>query len=174
MSIMSKRQRLEATFAGQPVDRPPVALWRHWPGDDQRADDLARDTLDFQRRYDFDFIKFTPSSNYCIADWGAQSRWAGNQEGTREWGSRVIQAADDWSELTVLDGRTGILGEICRALDIVGGEVGEEVPFGSYRGAGYERNIMAPLGEKPARNNRIFLGTAQHKPCYYMNDLHSA
>ena len=45
MTTMDKRQRLEATFAGQPVDRPAVALWRHWPGDDQHAEDLARATL---------------------------------------------------------------------------------------------------------------------------------
>jgi hypothetical protein len=29
MSTMKKRERLEATFAGAAVDRPPVALWRH-------------------------------------------------------------------------------------------------------------------------------------------------
>ena len=42
MSSMNKRERLEATVAGEPVDRVAVALWRHWPGDDQRAEDLAR------------------------------------------------------------------------------------------------------------------------------------
>ncbi|MGQ9787646.1 MAG: uroporphyrinogen decarboxylase family protein, partial [Anaerolineae bacterium] len=68
---MRKRERLEATIAGQPVDRPAVALWRHWPADDQRGELLARSTLAFQRLFDFDFIKVTPSSNYCLADWGA-------------------------------------------------------------------------------------------------------
>ncbi len=32
---MNKRERLEAAIAGQSVDRVPVALWRHFPGDDQ-------------------------------------------------------------------------------------------------------------------------------------------
>ena len=35
MANWTKRKRLEATIAGEAVDRPPVALWRHWPGDDQ-------------------------------------------------------------------------------------------------------------------------------------------
>jgi len=83
MNSLSKRERLEATIAGKAVDRPAVALWRHWPVDDQRAEDLARSTLDFQRAFDFDFIKVTPASNYCLAGWGAESRWVGNQEGTR-------------------------------------------------------------------------------------------
>jgi uroporphyrinogen decarboxylase len=129
MTTMDKRQRLEATFAGQPVDRPAVALWRHWPGDDQHAEDLARATLGFQRTFDFDFVKFMPSSNYCIADWGAESRWMGNQEGTREWGQRVIQQPEDWTQLQVLDPYSGMLDEMRQSLDIVGKEVGEEVPF---------------------------------------------
>ena len=36
---MEKRERLEKTIAGEQTDRVPVALWRHWPGDDQRAAD---------------------------------------------------------------------------------------------------------------------------------------
>ena len=129
MSTMSKRERLEATIAGGPLDRVAVALWRHWPGDDQRAEGLARATLDFQRTYDFDFIKVTPSSNYCLADWGAESRWVGNQEGTREWGRPVIQQPEDWTRLRVLDPTHGLLDEVRRALGIIGREVGEEVPF---------------------------------------------
>jgi uroporphyrinogen decarboxylase len=129
MTAMSKRDRLQAAIAGEPVDRPPVALWRHWPGDDQRGDLLARASLSFQRTFDFDFIKVSPSSNYCIADWGAESRWEGNQEGTREWGRRAIQNPDDWSHLGVLDPCQGMLGEILHALTILGRELAGEVPF---------------------------------------------
>ena len=129
MSSMSKRERLEATVTGEPVDRLAVALWRHWPGDDQRAEDLARSTLDFQRAFDFDFIKVTPSSNYCLAGWGAETRYVGNQEGTRGWESRVIKDPEDWARLQVLDPYSGLLDEVRRALAIIGDEVGEEVPF---------------------------------------------
>jgi uroporphyrinogen decarboxylase len=126
---MSKRERLEAAIAGQPVDRPPVALWRHWPGDDQRGDLLARATLLLQRTFDFDFVKVSPSSNYCLADWGAESRWEGNEEGTRVWGRRVIQMPDDWARLSPLDPRKGLLGEVLGALSILGADLGDDVPF---------------------------------------------
>jgi len=155
MSSMSKRERLEATIAGQPVDRAPVALWRHWPGDDQRAEDLARSTLNFQRAFDFDFIKVTPSSNYCIADWGAESRWVGNQEGTREWGQRVIQGAEDWTRLQPLEPTSGLLDEVLRALDIIEGEVGEEVPF--------IQTIFNPLAQaKNLAGERLLADLRQH------------
>lgn len=126
---MTKRERLEATFAGETVDRPAVALWRHWPVDDQSGADLARATLAFQRSYDFDFIKVTPSSNYCVAGYGADSSWQSNQEGTRVWGDRVIQSADDWRRLQPLDPGQGLLAEVVTANQIIGQSVGQEVPF---------------------------------------------
>jgi uroporphyrinogen decarboxylase len=129
MDRMSKRERLEATVAGEAVDRSPVALWRHWPGDDQRAADLARSTLDFQRTYDFDLVKCMPSSNYCIADWGAGSRYLGSEEGTRAWGPRVIQQPEDWTRLPILDPEKGALLESLRALQMIREGLGPEVPL---------------------------------------------
>jgi uroporphyrinogen decarboxylase len=129
MDRMSKRERLLATLAGAPTDRPPAALWRHWPGDDQRAADLARATLDFQHAYDWDLVKCMPSSAYCIADWGAGSRYIGNEEGTRAWGPRVIQQPEDWTRLPVLDPTQGALGDSLQALRLIGKGLGPDVPF---------------------------------------------
>src|SRR4051812_6776301 len=98
---MNKRERLEATIRGETVDRVAVALWRHWPGDDQRADDLAAAHINFQREYDWDFVKVSPSSSYSIRDWGAVDTWTGNIEGTRDYGPEVIRAPEDWLSLKV-------------------------------------------------------------------------
>src|SRR5258706_6999681 len=81
---MNKRERLQATLEGQPVDRTPVALWRHFPVDDQRAEDLAIAHLEFQELYDFDFVKVTPASSFCLKDWGAQDEWRGHPQRTRD------------------------------------------------------------------------------------------
>ena len=79
---MGKRDRLEAIFNGDVPDRPGVALWRHWPVDDLRGDTLARAIITFQKTYDFDFIKVTPNSTYCLEGYGADAQWEGNDEGT--------------------------------------------------------------------------------------------
>lgn len=107
---MDKRERLEATIAGQATDRMPVALWRHFPGDDQSPDSLAAATMAFQRRWDFDFVKVTPASSFQIKDWGSQDVWTGNIEGTREYVHRPIERAADWRVLKPLDARSGALG----------------------------------------------------------------
>ena len=126
---MTKRERLEATFLGKLVDRPPVALWRHWPGDDRHADELARAQVAFQRRYDFDFIKVTPSSSYCVEDWGVVDKYLGSTEGTCEYRHYVINAPEDWDRLPVLDPRQGALARQLRCLELTAQEVGDEVPF---------------------------------------------
>ena len=126
---MSKRERIEATFAKEPVDRPPVSLWRHWPIDETRGPELACATLTFQQTYDFDFIKVTPSSDYPVAGYGTETTWTGNGDGTLFWGKRVIQTLDDWAKLRPLDPTKGLLGEVIEANRLVGQAVGEDVPF---------------------------------------------
>lgn len=154
-SKMSKRERLEATFAGESVDRPAVALWRHWPVDDQRGDELARATLVFQHTFDFDFIKVTPSSNYPVADYGAETSWEGNQEGTRVWGSRVIRSPEDWTKLKALNPREGLLGEALKANHAIGESVREEVPF--------IQTIFNPLSQaKNLAGDRLSSDVRQH------------
>ena len=74
---ISHRQRLENVLSGEPPDRVPVSLWRHFPVDDQTPEGLAAATASFQRRYDFDFIKVTPSSSFCLKDWGVEDEWRG-------------------------------------------------------------------------------------------------
>lgn len=109
-SPLNHRQRMEGLLDDQAIDRTPVALWRHFPVDDQDPDNLARAVADFQDRYDFDLIKITPASSFQIKDWGAIDGWKGNPEGTREYGERVIQQPEDWLKLVRLDPQKGSLG----------------------------------------------------------------
>ncbi len=136
---MNKRERLEAAIHGQPVDRVPVALWRHFPGDDQRPDDLAAEHIHFQREYDWDFVKVTPASSFCLVDWGAEDRWEGDNEGTRRYTSRVVNSPDDWLSLRVIDPDEGALGRQLDCLKLLQVAFGEETP--------YIQTIFSPLAQ---------------------------
>ncbi len=127
-SLVTHRQRLEICLAGELPDKTPVALWRHFPVDDQRPDELARAVIDFQNLYDFDLVKVTPASSYCIKDWGAEDEWRGNSEGTRQYTARVIQAPEDWSKLVALDPYEGALGNQLACLKMICEELGPDVP----------------------------------------------
>ena len=88
--MMTKKERLLATCAGAPTDRVAVALWRHFPGDDQHPADLTTATLSWQAQYDWDFVKVSPSSSFCLRDWGVEDRWTGGDEGSRQYTKRVV------------------------------------------------------------------------------------
>ena len=125
---MEKRTRLEKAFAGEKVDRPPVALWRHWPGDDQYPAHFAAATIGFQRQFDWDFVKVTPSSDYCLRDWGTRTVWEGNNEGTRRYVFHPIQQPEQWGQLKPLDPRTGSLGVMLEALRLIRQGLGPDIP----------------------------------------------
>lgn len=127
--MTSKRVRLEAAIAGQLADRPPVALWRHFPVDDQDPRWLAESILQFQAQYDFDFVKVTPASSYCLLDWGVADAWRGNPEGTRDYVRRVIERPSDWKALETLDPRSGSLGRHLKCLKILRRELPQGTPI---------------------------------------------
>jgi len=113
---MSKRERIKAALTGKTVDRVPVAFWRHWPGDDQKPDSLANVTLEFQKRYDLDFIKIPVSSAYCVDDYGVKHEYRGNLIGDQDYLERVIKRAEDWDRIEPLDIRKGTYGWHLQAL----------------------------------------------------------
>ncbi len=127
--MTTHRERIEASLSNRVLDRPPVALWRHFPVDDQNPQDLANAILVFQRTFDFDLVKVTPSSSYCLQDWGARDEWRGDTEGTRAYVGRVIQTPDDWARLPVLDPLKGQLADELDCLRMLVKEMGSQTPI---------------------------------------------
>lgn len=127
---MNKRERLAAAIAGEEVDRVPVALWRHFPGDDRDAEQLALSVTAFQQQYDWDFIKLTPLSNYSVADWGGTVAYHGHPEGTSDYITPpLISAPADWERLTPLDVHAGHLGQQLACIRRLRELVGPDIPI---------------------------------------------
>jgi uroporphyrinogen decarboxylase len=116
MAEMSKRERIKAALAGEAVDRVPVSFWRHWPGDDQSEESLAQVTLEFQRTYDLDFIKFPVSSAYTVTDYGVKHEFQGSLNGDRAYTGRIIKRVEDWEHIEPLDVQKGTYGWHLRSL----------------------------------------------------------
>jgi len=117
---MNKRERIEKTIAGEPVDRLPVGLWRHFPGDDQRAADLAQSIVDYQNTYDWDFIRVMPSANYMVTGYGTQDIWKGAADGTRDISKYIVQRSLDWTEVRTQDALRGDMGKQLESLRLLG------------------------------------------------------
>ncbi len=116
---MNHRQRMQDCISGSEVDRPPVALWRHFPVDDQDPKQLSEAIIQFQNTYDFDFIKITPASSFCVRDNGVMDAWRGNPEGTREFTYYPIQNPKDWARLKRLSPQEGNLKSQLECIKLV-------------------------------------------------------
>ena len=114
---------------GERLDRPPVALWRHFPVDDQSPESLAQATLHFQSLYDFDLVKVTPASSFSIKDWGVEDDWRGHTEGTRQYTKRVIHEPQDWEKLPVLDASAAHLAGQIACLRLIRAGLDPETPL---------------------------------------------
>ena len=113
---MNKRERVWAALHGEPVDRLPVTLWRHFHRQDQTSEGLARATLGFYRRYDLDLIKVTPSGLYAIEDWGASISQSGDDDTPPRLKRPVIETPEGWRRLAGLAVEQGALGRGLQAL----------------------------------------------------------
>lgn len=116
---MNHLERILACINGSQVDRPPLVLWRHFPVADQDPADLVKATLDFQNRFDFDLIKVSPSSSYCLVDWNVNDEWRGNPEGTRDYVKYPITVPENWLSLKTLDPNNGFLAKTIDAVKLI-------------------------------------------------------
>jgi len=126
---ISHRERLQTCLNGENPDRPPVALWRHFPVDDQSPETLAAATLNFQKTYDFDLVKVTPASSFCLRDWGVEDIWQGHTEGTRKYIKRVIQDPKDWEKVKALEPNAPHLTALLASLRQIRAGLGPHVPM---------------------------------------------
>ncbi len=120
--------RVRAALQGSRADAPPVALWRHFPQEDQRADTSAQAHVSFWRRHGFDVLKVTPASGYYGEDWGLRAVYRPNREGIRTYLDRPVKRPQDWTRLRPLDIHAGAYGRELRVLRQVRDAVGGVVP----------------------------------------------
>jgi uroporphyrinogen decarboxylase len=129
MNTYTHKERIQACLNNEALDRPPVALWRHFPVDDQDPKSLAEATLHFQRTYDFDLVKVTPASSFCAKDWGVEDQWLGHTEGTRQYTQRIIHDPRDWEALPILESSAPHLAAQLDCLRHIRAELGPETPL---------------------------------------------
>jgi len=125
---MTKRERMLAALGRKPVDRLPVAFWRHVPEVDHTARGLADAMLAFQRRWDLDLIKVMSSGVYCVEDWGCRVAYQGSPNGAKTCTQHAVRQVSDWAKLKPLDPGQGALGRELEALRLILAGRSDEVP----------------------------------------------
>lgn len=129
MAALSKRERVRLALAGGTVDRPPISLWGHFPSDPHRAEDLAKATIEYQRQYDWDFVKLMPSGMYYPEALGCTLTPAAGPGAVNGLADSIVKRPEDWENLPVLDPREGWLAEHLRTVRLVREALGPDVPI---------------------------------------------
>ena len=63
-------------FAGEKPDRFAASFWRHFFHKEHHAEGTAEAMLDFQERFDWDFMKINPRADYHVEGWGLKQEWS--------------------------------------------------------------------------------------------------
>lgn len=100
---MTKRERLAAAIAGQPVDRLPVSLWRHFYAEETTRAGLVAAMLAWQKTCDWDFLKINPRAGYHAEDWGNRYAFSGNGNIEPALVRPTVRSPDDFRRIARLD-----------------------------------------------------------------------
>ncbi|MBI5942956.1 MAG: uroporphyrinogen decarboxylase [Chloroflexi bacterium] len=162
--MTTHRERIQTCLNGEQPDRTPIALWRHFPVDDQNPETLAASTLYFQKTYDFDIVKVTPASSFAVKGWGVEDQWMGDSEGSRRYTKRVINEPSDWEKLTVLDPASPHLAGHLACLRLIRQGLSPETPL--------IQTIFNPLSQaKNLAGNDLLLAHLREHPEAVMKGL---
>lgn len=125
---MNRRDRVWAALAGKPVDRPPVSFWGHFYHRESSARDLVDATLEFQRAYDWDWIKLNPRKHYHVEPWGVRYRYSGRPDEKPVLETCAVREPGDWARIGPRAPDEGALGEQIEAVSLLRAALPADVP----------------------------------------------
>ncbi len=111
------------------MDRPPVSFWGHVYHRESSARDLVDATLEFQRAYDWDWIKLNPRKHYHVEPWGVSYRYSGRPDEKPVLADYPIREATDWAKIHALAPDAGALGEQIEAVRLLRAALPADVPI---------------------------------------------
>ncbi len=108
---MTKKERIDAVIQGKKVDRLPVSFWGHFYDREETAEEFARATIEFQKKYDWDFIKMNPRMFYHTEGWGLKQRYSGKPHERPSVIDVPCKTPNDWKKIRKLNCDQGALAE---------------------------------------------------------------
>ncbi len=109
---MTKKERVEASLAGKPFDRPPVSFWYHFGTQHEGGERIAELELAFLRYYDLDYLKLMNDYFYPMPE-----------------GRTELKSAEDLKLIRPFDIRHSPWAEQLKAIDILARELKDQVYF---------------------------------------------
>jgi uroporphyrinogen decarboxylase len=125
---VTPRERVWSALRGEPLDRPPVSFWGHFYHRESSARDLVDATLEFQRAYDWDWIKLNPRKHYHVEPWGVRYRYSGRPDEKPVLEASAVREPGDWARIGPRAPDEGALGEQIEAVRLLRAAAPADVP----------------------------------------------
>jgi len=124
---LTHKERIERILNGQEVDCPAISAWRHFYHRENTKTDLVHAMIDFQHKFDWDFMKINPRASYHIEDWGAVLNRSHDPLVKPRIVSLPVRDSADWHNIKQLSVNGGALGENLAACAEIVQRVGREI-----------------------------------------------
>jgi len=105
---------LRSFIAGAAPPHTMASFWGHFYRAEQKWETLLEATVDFQKKYRWDFVKINPSSTFFVEDWG--NRYEKSDEHRSRMVEHAVRNTGDLASLSRLDPDFGLRGEHLRLI----------------------------------------------------------
>jgi uroporphyrinogen decarboxylase len=125
---MTARERIEAAIELDVADRPPTGWWGHTFREEWSPEELARVTLQRQRRFGWDYVKLQPRASCFSEAFGSVYRPSGDAVRQPIQIRPAVQSLEGWRSLPAVDAGVPAFADQVEALRLVTAELGPDVP----------------------------------------------
>ncbi len=119
----------EKMKGNESITLAPVALWKHFPQQDQDSRLLAEAHVNFQKKLDLDLLKISPHGRYPVIDFGCQLGEIDPISGSRRCKKCCITTASDWEQIEEVDVASGDYGKQLSSYEYIADALSDEVPL---------------------------------------------
>lgn len=133
---LSKRERVEAALQGKPIDRVPVAAWRHFIPEERQPDTLAAASLRHFHEFDWDWLKVNPRATYYAEAWGNRYDYSHYDSVLPRLIDGPLESPQDLEKLRPVSPTGGVLGEQLELVRLIRAGIG---------GAHFVQTVFSPL-----------------------------
>ncbi|MEW6411836.1 MAG: uroporphyrinogen decarboxylase family protein [Candidatus Zixiibacteriota bacterium] len=129
MDKLSHRERLDLIFAGEKPDRFAASFWRHFFHKEHNARGTAEAMLDFQKKFDWDFMKINPRADYHIEGWGFRQKYSHDEFAKHKKENFPVKRLEDWRDIEPLKLSTPALDEHLKVVSVIRKKSPKDLPI---------------------------------------------
>lgn len=126
---LNHRERIETILAGEKPDRYAASFWRHYFHLENCAEGTVAAMLDFQKKFDWDFIKINPRADYHVQDWGLELNYSTDEFTKHDKLAFPINSPDNWARIEPLPTTAPALAEHLEVVRQLRKKVGDDLPL---------------------------------------------